>query len=694
MKKLLLIFTLTLLLIIPLIHAQTEYVSGGVTRDASYQQDGTGVWSGRTGVTYSRTGDYQGGGIVFDVDDDTQNEIIVYDHISNELQILRQNTTGLTLEHSEPITGNVGLHDFYQTVGILDYDSDGFTEIIVYDGTNFSVYEWNTTHFTLEQTQDDNITRVGGTHDVSLFPVIRCSPSGTWIDNKNRCMVYFASDGNWHGAMIQYNLDDNIVQAKDSPQTQPDTTMYSTLVDLDSDGSNDYLTGAWQQGRYFYIYKGSIDSTGNLTTTLFATYDYGSTGKPSPESFIVNNMDGVVGNGLELTLVYGDNTNWYGITYNGKTGVTVEGSYCSIISCAEGEIKSNNLFLCDSSTYCDYSGSDVCFVAHSKTDSPSDTTTVQCFSLYAGVGFEKTFIDDPTIPTASPYIVHDVKLTGSQGFLGEQVFVGSNKQSLPSLDGGIIIPVDYQLSGSLDMIGFKSTGLTYYDDAYINRNVQIIQHTAQTGNPVCEGTPVRNTLTLSDNESNIGYCHVQEQYVNGTQKSIESNITYYLPSTELIYTADEVGSFYLNFRCRDQFNTAYSEHKYTISVSNDTTVCNLFDENPTTTILETSEELEDENLLIEQSNELMGMFGLKTRLAKTLIVLIALMIIVVSTAILMASQGVDGIAITVIEGFLIITVMSIAFYLGWMSVIPIVMLGLFFAVALAGILAKRVMVGS
>ena len=102
---------------------------------------------------------------------------------------------------------------------------------------------------------------------------------------------------------------------------------------------------------------------------------------------------------------------------------------------------------------------------------------------------------------------------------------------------------------------------------------------------------------------------------------------------------------------------------------------------------------EDANFIIDQGDELMETFGLKSRLAKTLIVLIALMIICVGSAIAMATGGVGSGAITTIEGIIVISVLSIAFYLGWMSAIPLVLIGLLLVVVVAGIAAKGMLGG-
>ena len=592
MKKLFII-PLLIILILPFVTADLElYLTTGVTRDSSYQQDGSGVWAGRTAVEYTRAGDYRAGGVVYDVDNDGDNEIIVYDHTSNALQILTQNSSGLILEHSEDIGvctyETNGGDPFYQTVGLLDYDNDNLTEIIATNRTHGLIYEWNTTHLTLENSQVNDISfPADSLYFDSLYPVIKCSPANSNTNNRDTCFFPFSGTGAITIA-VSYDLDNNYIETSTlSSLSNSDSSRRNThVVDYDGDGYNEFLFSMFDPANGdTYIYATELDGTSNISNSLIYTLAIGN--NLPVTDIIVNNMDAVVSNGLEITLMYSDGTNWYGRTVD-KTGTVLENDYCNVLTCPEGENSADNLFVCGDSTYCDFPDHDVCgYVSNDNNNDPGvNTDTIICFSLYAGAGFEETEVTQPINFTSSDPQVFYAEMTGVAGVLTSNWLIqGSTVESVDLSGEDIVIPVDYQQSGGLDIIGFSDTLLTYYDDAYTNAQVEITGYEVNPANPVCQGTSLTYTVTLSDTESDVGYCEFKEYYANNTLVEVFDNKTFTESgwvsgeqTVQGVYNPDEIASRKLVVSCTDQYNTdsAREEYSYVVNVVNSSSTCNNY----------------------------------------------------------------------------------------------------------------------
>lgn len=681
------------LLLLPLITAQEQYLTWGVSRDNTFQQDGTGQWTGRAAATFQQSGSFRVAPLVDDIDNDGINEIIIMDGAT--LKIFNYTTgVGLILEASVNVgTQSYGSgNDYWITPGLLDYDSDNFTEVIVVNQTHAIVYEWNTTALTLEQNvSHGGLTRVGSMN-IARYSVIKCAPGIQWADDKARCVLpYMHWSGSVQLGVLQYNLDLNLANISSVPvNSVSDARRGNTHVaDVDNNGFLEVITTKYDAGNDdVFIFKTTISSSGNPSISLIKTHSL--SGNALFTDVIISNLDGTVVNGLEITWGYtSDGTNWDAFTID-HTGATVDDSYCLITSCPEGELASLNLIVATDTTYCDFSGDVYYYVRNAANNDPgTNTDTVHCITRFAGAGTKETTISN-TVNFTSFFFIHQVSLYGSTGLLTSLYGVqGSTKQSFPALIGQpLIIPVDYQQSGSLDLIGVvDQSTLTYYDDAFTNQNVVITSISFDTANPICRGEILGLTLTLTDDLNNVGFCHVQELNVNLSQKSIQSNSSFVTPgSVTLNYLADETGTFPLKLRCRDQFHTDYSSQVYTVTITNNTNACNFKGSGGSTVNFQTTNETASNQNFADNVNTALADLGVRGTVFKGIIWVIAIMLVVGGIAFEGSRQGMNSQAVGIMTVIMLTGMLVLGWFFNMLGTVPLVLFGL----VLVGVIGFKV----
>jgi len=669
-----------LLLCVPIVFSDAEvYNTKGVSRDNTFQQDGTGVWAGRTAVTkqYTISKSLYNSPLVSDLNGDGQNEIVVIDGVN--LKILNYSVdVGITnLDIYDLGKQNVytTAYPFYLTPALIDYDADGFIEIIAFNFTHMMILQYNTS-LTLEKSVATTLfNNVASTSHV-LAPTIKCAPSGQVKTGNVTCvMAYINKSVSVTFGFMFYDLDANKIYTDDivnvaNSAASPDNMNY---VDLDSDG---YLEPVMR--RYdtvndkIYIYKGDLTAAGVASITLLDSHDLGVNGLFT--DIIVSNLDGVLSNGQEITWGYtSDGINWQGYTID-KDGADVETSYCGVLDCPEGESASFNMFVASDTTYSDFSG-DVCYYVRNlaNNDPAPNTDTVHCLSLYAGVGTSETTVANTQSISTYP-IIHEVALQGTTGILINQFFIeGGTVKTYPNLFGTdtYLFPVDYQQSGTLDVIGLNGSRLVYYDDAYTNTNVQITRLDVDTGNPVCQYEVVGFTAYLEDDVDNIIQCHLQEVYTNGTNKAVHDNtsLTVLPPTLTLNYVADETGTYFIKYNCRDQFHTTYTSKSYTISVSNDTAVCNIKGTDPFSESYFTTEQETSDADFDAATDEFWSNIGASSRKARNSIAIILALLIAVGIYIKTQSTAISIASVPMS--------LLLCFFIGLATIFPVVVMIIF-----------------
>lgn len=571
------------MIILPEVMADSEqYLTLGIDKSNTYQQSGTGVWTGRAGTQYTRTASFTSvSPLVDDLNSDGINEIITL--TSTGVQVLHQNTSGIILitEYSQPSIVNPAVNNAAMTVtpALFDYNSDGDNEIIVYNSSFFYALKFNGTNLNLVLNQSAALGS-GAMLRWNLHPVIKCAGSAYWADNKNRCVIPVTNTTGVSNdvILISWNTDDNTISknaASGGLSTNDDTYHNTHLCDLDGDGYLDILyTYDDVTNGDLKILKTTINSSGGVTQTPILTPFYFDNNAASYRytDIICSNLDGTLSNGMEVTYGYSDGTNWYGKTLN-QAAAVLEGNYCTILNCPEGESASRNLIEATDTTYCDFSGDVYYYVRNiAQSDPGANIDTVHCLSLFAGAATKETTISN-TVNFTSPFFIHQASLFGTTGILTPKFGIqGSTKQSLPLIGlNAFCIPVDYQISGTLDFICQNTSILRYFDDAYTNQNTQITMIAPDTGNPICSGETLTTTLTINDNESDAGNCYIRVVYANMTDYGNYSNTSFSSGTTtvNLFFTASPNSTLNLihYYECKDQYHSTYNSQAYSVTYS-------------------------------------------------------------------------------------------------------------------------------
>jgi hypothetical protein len=695
MKKIFII-PLILILISIIVTADPEsYTTIGADRFSTYQKDGTGVWSAISPVTYQREYDnvQVSMALVGNVDGDTENEIIII--ADNYLTILNY-TTGIgILTEQALLHGNmsIGTRRFEITPELYDWDNNGIYEIIASNITHMMIYSWNGTQIILNQSVPTNIYTAIPQNTNPRKTGIKCAPHFSFSNSKDTCVMSFSNHtSSTYNILLQYNIDDNYINtsiaAAANSNPSSDLFMPPHLYDADNDGYLEAFFIQHDPSQYLIrIYKVDVPTT--TAPTLLYTHDLG--GGSLFTDIIVNKLDGAT---PSISWGFTDDAENYDIrTINANTGAVIKLGYCSTLldfSCPEGDSVSVNIIEPISTIYTDYPG-DVCIYIRSATqnDPGINKDTIYCASKYNGDGYKETVIDNNINSSVYSILIHDTKIAGDEGLLLSKFLISLSDKETALLNNGFNIPVDYQQSGSLDIIGINSSRIWYYDDNYINYNYEIVKYQPNTGNPYCLGYIYSFTLTIKDAELDSGDCYLDAVYSNTTHKSYYNISTAPFTSNKTFnFFADELGSFTLNFYCKDQYHTVYDSITDVILVKNESipgTLCNTPGINPPsptdyTTVNETSES----NMLIDQFNDFSSNFGINSQLAKSIISLILIVLLGAGTAISLLSKQMQGNVVVFIISLETVAGLIIFYWIGWMSAIPLVIIGLVCAMVIVG----------
>ena len=670
MKKLIILLILTMLILTVGVTAEEQYLTKGLFRNSAYSVDGTGLWNTDT-TAQSYIGNFVDGvtPVIDDINNDGTNDIIIIN--GGELSVLDYDGNVLALQDSIVVT-----NPLIQTVGLIDYDNDNLTEIIIATQTNISVYEFNSS----DQLSLQNTTAHGLTYYTTLgtpYPTIKCAVSTIWADNKDRCVMVFPINGNTYLVEYQPDTNTNTTNAVGVASTLVPMKGYSiNIIDVDNDGSQEIVYGLLQRNvnpRNFRIFITDINGTGSVSTSNIYTHNNVVSGDYANSDILVTNLDGALGNGYEINFAHETSANnWEVMTidYSGTEDVPIGGYF---VTNPNGQV-SRNGFLASDTTYSE-DEQDPCWYLR---DSSDNKDTVMCVTQKAGSNGQETDITN-TNNLTNPFYIHEVNLLGGTGILTSAFYVsGTTVSNYPSITTEqYLIPVDYQINGGIDVIGVSSLLMSYYDDEVLNEQVTMSSVEVCPINNVCENSVATIKYGISDAESNTGYCTYTETYINDTSITTFANKSFLATTTSVTatYTADATGSFKIVTNCTDSYNTDNPVSKeYIIIVSNDTSTCNNYDttncysENFVSTSAQTSQD--DFDTALDDFYTDMGVesSGAKNILGLLVIIFTAIAIFKLSGSIEMSmGGGVVGGIIAVSLGllsilpFVIIIILSIAF---------------------------------
>jgi hypothetical protein len=582
--KLLLFLIILILSLNAVIADQEQYLTHGIDRVTTYQQSGIGLWAGRSPIVYVQTFmEMQSiSPLVGDVDGDGVNEIVIM--ADDQLNIFNYTAdVGIILEQS--LThGNMtaGQRQYLINPGLFDTDNDGILEIITSNISHMNVYSWNGSTILLNKSA---VTGLNWSNTQPLYTAIywpthtaiKCASGNQISDGVDTCvwLTNNRSGVTIYSMMLSYDIENNDITPNvggvvSSPFNQ---IRIPHFYDVDKDGfyevyaaKLDYANGVNS------IYKSLVPGNGTMVTL----YTHDEAASRMHSDIIVNNIDGST---PSISWAYTADANNFDIrTIRASDAAVTSSGYCTLFTCPEGEqsMMSSNLFI-PTGGYIAYTG-DVCVYIRNPEGSQEiggqdpNEDVVYCVGQYAGDGFTQTIIPN-TINLSNQHVVHYSALTGVSGVLTSSFIVQGSTKETAELLGGTNIPVDYEQSGSLDIIGINDTRLFYYDDGYSNQNVDIDVIAPDTGNPICAGETLTTTLTISDVESDSGDCYIRVTYANGTTygTSNYSSTAFNegVSSVNLFFTATPTSTLNLihYYSCKDQYHTSYDEQAYAVTYS-------------------------------------------------------------------------------------------------------------------------------
>jgi len=249
-----------------------------------------------------------------------------------------------------------------------------------------------------------------------------------------------------------------------------------------------------------------------------------------------------------------------------------------------------------------------------------------------------------------------------------------------TLDQGAFLWSDFESTGYADIVYLTDDAVYYIDDGFENSQVSIDSYTVNAGDPFCLDRTYTITVTVTDTENDDAVCHIDEYYLNGTFITSTANKTTTTPgSVNLYYTADEQGDFLLTINCTDGINTVADTEDVQRSVSNDTDVCYAPGENPETVTPGSSEEAAEDEDFQADAAQVFADIGIESSLGLTIIWLIIMMIV----AFIVIGKVGHSQSVYVLLSFIEIMMLLIGYYIGFIGMIPLVMIGLLAALFLS-----------
>lgn len=601
MKTIPLLIALFLLCLIPPALSQEEYLTAGVDRQNTYDQGGTGNWP-QTPTTYTRAGSIDSYfPVVGDIDNDGTQEII---YINNDLLTITNFTDDVGLVTEQTVAHGdtkIGTSQYYPTPYLIDDDDDNTPEVVSWNGSHMLVFRYNGSEVVLNKSAALNIDITANPTISNKYPVIKCAKGNQMASGNDTCVMVVnnRTGGVSEQFFVAYDIDAGTTSNTSViiPNGNADTQFHNThAFDGDSDGSLEFYQSEVDAANGdLRVYEIEVSATGIISVTLIKLHAIANN-RPFTD-IIVNRLDGAT---PMITWGYSsDATNYDAYTILASDGSLVSNSYCTVLTCPEGDMMSANLFV-DDGTYGSYSG-DVCYYLrnYDNNDPGVNIDTVHCLSQYAGSDHAETEVSNTVNFTNRP-IIHTASMTGTGGLLTPKfILQGGTKQSNPILAGtDVCIPVDAQNDGGLDIICSNATVLTYYDDNVSNTNTQILQYTRTSGNPICNNTKVIYQVSVSDDESDAATCNIEVSYINGTSVYNSSNVSVTTPGTATFdYTFNSpsgTDAYTVTMNCKDQYHDTYTSITDSVWTSLPPG-CYGFNENPFTneSITEDSETDQD-----------------------------------------------------------------------------------------------------
>lgn len=506
----LLIISLTLIITcfaLPVL-AGTYPATGG--EDGTHSVDGLGYFNSINALNIEVTGVRTISSpsfhpLVDDLDGDGENEIIIFN--GNTMEMYSELTLGVI--DAVSMTG-VGPTNIRATV--YDIDGDGYKEVIAraYNDATVDILEYNGTHIFIEHTFE----MLSSISDC-IFECVaanRCVAACTYrMTPASGLPVQMRYDTFNSTQVIRSTTGTSITYGTNACPLHPSVPSFY-IGNTDTDSDLEVVTS-------YVIYVHSVPDSVNRVVEIYNLYDNNSmsyqardtsadagmgvyAGANTDACYLtgadkyitspgVGNLDGAVGDGLEIVVGMMDSTDTYEINQYSGINLHLDETYNDGVFSGEGELVSNVMFM---DAFPRSSTQDFCVVAFEKTE---QEITALCGTNSPAFGYldEQSF-DMPLSSfmnwNVSQSVFSYTRLTTATDMIstledGENLDEIVTSFGILSLDydsvsgedlqvvynspigrDAILLPVDVQGNGLNDLLAMTTSNLYYVDDGFSN----------------------------------------------------------------------------------------------------------------------------------------------------------------------------------------------------------------------------------
>lgn len=626
----------------------SEYVM--VSRDGIGRQGGTASWNTvvAPGITSrSLTADNNNIPIIANLINISQKEIVVQN--GDQLTIYEINLATNAIQLVTSV--DVGSMSFGITRTVnpsFAVMNSTITKIVTMNGSHILEYDFNGATLTLRNSYNGNGTNATATYN--HHTTMMCDDSLNWADSDVHCFANTMRQdeaGNDRFLMLHLNVNDSF-QDKAEITSIVFTANHQDLftpkiVDFDVDGELDVVFELVPKGITpvdIFIFYFDVNGTGNATGTQLYVDNNAGAAETDYTDVLINNLDGTLTNGRELSWGYSsDGTNFFIRTIS-STGVTLEAAYFSVLNALEGDSVVRNLV--------DHPDCGVSLAVNSQAamvvhDSTTGQSGLACVSLFAGSDRTSfSYVDGSEVGSTSFMRAASLTTDSVYDVAYDNVILDVANEALLSFNfSGMkqVIPIDYEVVGTLDLLVSNGSRMFYYDDLILNANVVLDSLSWTTGNPVCNNTKNLFNLVVIDATNDLHTCNMNITFVNGTSVFNSSDSTGTAPRTHTFqYTFGSPNgndAYTVRFACQDQFHEDWVTHDYSLWTATPPG-CNNFNQlgDSEDLINVTGAATAQQRVMDESINTTLGiLFGTSTtmRLIVAIGIIIAIMIMIGST---------------------------------------------------------------
>lgn len=519
--------------------------------------------------------------LIEDLNNDSINEIIILDDANVEIY------QGTTLTPVDAIAFSADPHYAY----IYDIDGDSSNEIIVITTDNTSIIGFNGTSLSFENSFaigfPEASIAVGcrGTNDCAI--AYGAYATGAYARSSIYLIVLNSTAYQTNiTAGSSYEISERHSGSSSSYRYIfcPSSIPYLQIANIDNVGTSEYVASFFFDSSFSAsdvgIYAFSYNSTGVINKMSYSyaadVYDNSMTtiSTCTGEDYIlpraissplVYDFDGFPSNGLETVFAYMKDDNEFKMKMISGSGVLLD-TYPSVLD-ADGVIVSNPVLM---NAFSDTGAEDFCIMGYASNINEID---LLCGSAQTSGIESKEFnyaVNFSNIALGTQYYIDYIQSVDRISNYND----GNDLSDLMTpygifyidydLDNELIplyltshlnashVSVDINNDGRDDIIELGQNGLVYWSDGFTDHQVAISKITQNPASPICTNTTLTFQGFLIDDENDAGNCTYDYYYINNTLKE-QHNVSFSHGQSSVIQqmTNNVSGIYYLTLTCQD-----------------------------------------------------------------------------------------------------------------------------------------------